>query len=104
MDYTEIVNAIVKLQLPLSKIILFGSAARNESTIQSDIDLALVMRESVTNEHRRPIARALSEFETLDNMLDINCFYTTEDELATATHWSNPCVDIRKEGVVLWQR
>jgi len=104
MDYSKVVNSIVSLNLPLSKIILFGSVARGENTIESDIDIGIVMTESVTNPQRRMITKAVSEFETLESLFDINCFYTTDEDLKTATHWSNPCVDMREEGVILWQK
>jgi predicted nucleotidyltransferase len=104
MNYSEIINKIVALGLPLSKIILFGSVARGDNTIKSDIDLGIVFTRTATNPQRRMITRTISEYETLESMTDINCFYTTEKELASATHWNNPCVGMREEGVVLWEK
>lgn len=98
------VNRIAALDLPLSKIILFGSVARGDHTIESDIDLGIILSEPPTNPQRRMVTRVVSEYETLESMLDINCFYATDEDYETATHWPNPCVGMREEGVVLWQR
>ncbi|MCL2500018.1 MAG: nucleotidyltransferase domain-containing protein [Defluviitaleaceae bacterium] len=104
MNYTEMVDKIVGLGLPLSKIILFGSVARGEDTIRSDIDIGFVLPRPVTRPQRRMITRVVSEYETLESMRDINCFYATDEEFITAARWSDPCLGMREEGVVLWER
>ena len=105
MIYSDIVGAITKLglQSSLSKIILFGSAARGESTIKSDVDIAVITDAPISNAQRRMVTRAMAEFETLESMLEINCFYATEEALEKADRWSDPCTSIKEEGIVLWQ-
>ena len=100
----QVTTAILELGLPISKIILFGSAARGDYSIHSDIDIAVITTESINNQHKKMVARAVAEFETLESLLEINCFYATDASLSLASHWSDPCVDIRKDGVVLWQK
>ncbi|MCL2059162.1 MAG: nucleotidyltransferase domain-containing protein [Oscillospiraceae bacterium] len=100
----QVTNAILELDLPLSKIILFGSVARGDYSIRSDIDIAIITTMSISNQQKKMVARAVADFETLESLLEINCFYATDASLSNANHWSDPCVDIRKEGVVLWQK
>ena len=100
----QVTNAILELDLPLSKIILFGSVARGDYSIKSDIDIAVITTESISNQHKKMVARAVADFETLESLLEINCFYATDASLSIANHWSDPCVDIRKDGVILWQK
>ena len=54
-DIDRLVRSVVEAVQPL-KIILFGSAAHDDSTAYSDIDLLVVMPEGV---HRRETARYL---------------------------------------------
>jgi predicted nucleotidyltransferase len=51
----QLVKSVVEAVQPL-KIILFGSAARDDATADSDVDLLVVMPEGV---HRRETARYL---------------------------------------------
>jgi len=104
MVYSDIIDAITNLNLQsLSKIILFGSVARGDNTIKSDVDLAIITQAPICSAQRKMITRAVAEFETLESMLDIDCFYSTEEALATANHWSDPRTSIREEGITLWQ-
>lgn len=54
-DIDRLVKSVVEAVQPL-KIILFGSAARDDATADSDVDLLVVMPEGV---HRRETARYL---------------------------------------------
>jgi predicted nucleotidyltransferase len=54
-DIDQLVKSVVEAVQPL-KIILFGSAAREDATADSDVDLLVVMPEGV---HRRETARYL---------------------------------------------
>ena len=51
----QLVKSVVEAVKPL-KIILFGSAARDDATIESDVDFLVVMPEGI---HRRETARYL---------------------------------------------
>jgi len=100
----QVANAISKLDIPLSKIILFGSVARGDHSLASDIDLAVITTETINKAQRNMVARTIAEFETLETLLEINCYYATDELLNNAIHWSDPCTSIRNEGVVLWQK
>ena len=54
-DIDQLVKSVVEAVQPL-KIILFGSAARDNTTADSDVDLLVVMPEGI---HRRETARYL---------------------------------------------
>ena len=96
-------QTISPLDLPssLQKIILFGSYARGQAHIHSDIDLALVSTEGFCRRDRAMLRDKLDEF---DEQIAISLFCTTEERLRytddpfDANYW------IRREGIVLWQR
>ena len=100
----QVTNTISKLDLPLSKIILFGSVARGDYTIASDIDLAVITTTTISRVYRKAVTQAIAEFEDIDSMLEINCFYATDESLTSANHWSDLCTYIKNEGIVLWQK
>ena len=99
----RVAHAISKLDLPLSQLILFGSVARGCDKITSDIDIAVITHVPLSNSQRKEVTHTVAEYETLDSIQEVNCFYATDEALAKATHWNDPCTNIRKDGVVLWQ-
>jgi predicted nucleotidyltransferase len=54
-DIDRLVKSVVEAVQPL-RIILFGSSARDDATVDSDVDLLVIMPEGV---HRRETARYL---------------------------------------------
>lgn len=87
------------------QIILFGSFARGEATIYSDVDLALV-REGQTPpirglgwELKEQIEQALMPLHR-----KVGWFNTSEANLAQAEELFNTNTRIKKEGIVVWKR
>lgn len=87
----------------LESIYLFGSYARGEQTLSSDIDMALVHEACYT-----PLCRTEELFlkmhveEQLPE-LAINFFSTNREKIDTETSPMNTNTNIRQEGRVLWQ-
>jgi predicted nucleotidyltransferase len=69
----EIIQQIKRahqLFFPDVELVLFGSEARGQATLQSDIDLlALVNKNHITNEDRERIAHPLYEIELQTNTI-----------------------------------
>jgi len=82
-------------------IILFGSQARGTARVSSDIDIAIVMEESLTPRLRGML---LSLGEDVDPRFEVNLFFTTQKALDSATKVLNTNTHIKKEGVVLWHQ
>ena len=93
------------LETHVCKIFLFGSFARNEETIYSDVNLALV---SIGN---RQVPRGAShdfkdavEDELQKYNRTVGWFTTNEYKLETSTEIFNTNTRIKEEGVLLWNR
>lgn len=89
-----------KFPLKLTRVILFGSFAKGTARVGSDVDIALVSRESWTFEDR---ITARNLFEDFECGAKLSFFYTTENGLNSdskndANYW------IRTEGATLWNR
>ena len=87
----------------IHSIILFGSYARGDHTVRSDVDLALVL---MPGSYRKINTKA-----TLTNLLtdtlhdvEINCFVTTDEKLQNTITAKDTNYHIRKEGQLLWMR
>ena len=90
---------IEKSEIPkLCKIILFGSCARNQLRVGSDIDLLLLAEENVTRELRGELSSDLAEPK--DGVSTELVFYTIND-----CENSNSLLikEIKKDGLVLWE-
>jgi len=89
----------------LEKIILFGSFAREQQTITSDIDIALIFKAPISREARSKCRRFIGEFEESHAFAyDIQPTYISLDNYLNDKHPLNVSSSIRKEGHVLWQR
>ena len=100
----EMVEAIVKEANP-EKVILFGSHARGDTNMDSDIDLLIIEKEPFTRQRSRrmelsKIRRALSRF-----MVPKDILVYSSDEVA---HWSNSLNHVisrsLREGKLLYER
>ena len=95
----------VSYRLPanLNKIIVFGSYAKGEAKVSSDLDLALVFKSETSNEKiDRVVAQdILDEF---DEFLEINLFCTNQDKIDTIQDKFNANYWIREEGKLIWMR
>ena len=86
----------------LQEVILYGSYARGEQTDESDVDIALILKSSPSNEMTDRMiectARNELEFGKVLSVLDI--------QLEKFSLWKNIVPfyrNIEKEGIVLWQ-
>jgi len=84
----------------IDRIILFGSYARGTACVQSDIDIALVAKETWQPKER---AAARMLFDDFPCATETSLFFTTDKNLPTcdkrdANYW------ISREGVTLWHR
>ena len=94
--------ASVSHQLPenLDKIIVFGSYARGEAKVSSDLDLALVSGDKPIVD-KWAVADVLEGF---DKYLKINFFCTNQTKIDTAQDKFNANYWIREEGKLLWEK
>lgn len=90
----KLVNRILDNKVSCTKIVLFGSYARAEHTIESDFDILVLTKEEISREKRGLLC---SMFE--ENNADL-VFYT-EEQFADSTCLLVQC--IKKEGVLLWK-
>ncbi len=100
----EMMEVIIR-EIHPERIILFGSRARGEEKMASDIDLLVVEKESFGMGHSRReeiarIRRILSQFRIPKDIL----VYST-DEIAKWQHAMNHIIShILREGRVLYER
>jgi len=95
----------VSHQLPenLEKIIVFGSYARGEATIRSDVDIALVFggEEPTQRADKVAVDMALYDF---DDILHIDLYCTNQTRIDTEQNVMRPNYWIREEGKLLWTK
>ena len=84
----------------LTRVIIFGSFAKGTARVGSDVDIALVSRESWSFENRSFVRDLFDDF---DCGAKLSFFYTTEDGLK-ATSKNDANYWIRTEGAELWSR
>lgn len=86
-------------------LILFGSFARNEQTIYSDFDIAVVFAADI-----KVSKGYLTQFrEDMEDAIEkrhrkIGWFPTNEFKLKNATHLFDTNTRIREEGITLWKQ
>lgn len=94
----------VESQFPkgLAGIVLFGSHARNQATIRSDVDLACIFTTAEAQQREdKPLLMGL--FEDTFRYLDIDLFCTTVDKLLHTEKKNDANYWIREEGDVIWK-
>ena len=94
------IDEFCKLNIDVDSIILFGSQARGTAKISSDIDIAVVMNESLTARER---GKLLCLGDEIDEHMVTNVFFTTRQALDKASDVFDTNTYIKEEGVVLWQ-
>ena len=95
---------VIESQFPkgLSGIVLFGSHARNQATLRSDVDLAFVLATAESQQKEdKPMLGML--FEDTFRHLEIDLFCTTVDKLRNTTKRTDANYWIREEGDVIWK-
>ena len=97
----KFVDRFEQLGIEVDSLILFGSQARGTAVVSSDIDIAVVMNESLCH-LQRGILHELGE--RIEDWADVDLFFTTPEALKVATSELDTNRYIRDEGVVLWPR
>ena len=87
----------------LDKIIVFGSYARNEATIRSDVDVALIFdgTEPAERIDREAVRDILDDF---DDIIKFDLFCTNQIKIDGALSKFDANYWIREEGRLLWAR
>lgn len=92
-------ETIFQSNLPeLKQIILFGSCARNQVRVGSDIDLLILTEHPVKQAVRGDLASELAE--PREGIVTDLVFYTEKDFQASDCRLVQ---EIRKDGVILWE-
>lgn len=99
----ELVQGLTDIfQKDISMIILYGSAARNEATDESDIDVAIIVKKQMDNETKRRFVSWVADmdirYERVFSIVDI--------QESNMKKWENVLPfyqNVRKEGIVLWR-
>jgi len=91
--YREIIVPIILKHLPNAKIILYGSRARKQERIGSDIDVAIDIGKQIES-HTMALIRGDVEESSLPISFDIVDFHAVSEDMIEA---------IKKDGVI-WQK
>ena len=86
----------------VTQIILYGSVARQEESVESDIDIAVIIEEIQNPEIRKKFIEWNSEMDMKYNRV----FSIVDIEKANMDKWGDVLPfykNIKKEGVVLWK-
>ena len=86
----------------LESVVLFGSVARNEASFESDIDVALMVNEPMTETVKNAIMEWSTDldlkYDRVFSVIDIECQKYDEWKLALPFY-----KNIEKEGIILWK-
>lgn len=99
----ELVRGLISIfQNNISMIILYGSVARNEATDESDIDVAIIVKNQVDGDIKRQLVSWAADmdirYERVFSIVDI--------QESNMMKWGKILPfyqNIRKEGIVLWR-
>ena len=99
----EVVRGLTDIfQKNISMIILYGSEARNEATDESDIDIAIIVKEKMNDAAKRRLVSWVASmdlrYEKVFSIVDIQ-----EDNMKK---WESVLPfyrNVRKEGIILWK-
>lgn len=99
----ELVEGLKRIfQNNISMIILYGSMARNEATNESDIDIAIIIKNEMDNQIKKRFIRWAADmdmrYEKVFSIVDIQ-----EDNMKKWESVLPFYQNIRKEGIVLWK-
>lgn len=86
----------------ISMIILYGSMARNEATSESDIDIAIIIKNEMDNQTKKRFISWVADmdirYEKVFSIVNIQ-----EDNMKKWEKVLPFYQNIRKEGIVLWK-
>lgn len=92
----------LKKSLPLDKIYLFGSTARKDDEISSDIDICLIGPFAKSDKTYKKLVNNITAELYIENSIMINWIYFHRSE------WENEkypiILTIKKEGKILWEK
>ena len=99
----ELVRGLISIfQNNISMIILYGSMARNEATDESDIDVAIIVKNQMDDDTKRQFVSWAADmdirYERVFSIVDI--------QESNMMKWEKVLPfyrNIREEGVVLWR-
>ena len=99
----ELVEGLTSIfQNNISMIILYGSMARTEATYESDIDIAIIIKNEMDNQTKKRFIRWAADldmrYEKVFSIVDIQ-----EDNMKKWESVLPFYQNIRKEGIVLWR-
>ena len=99
----ELVRGLTDIfQNNISMIILYGSAARDEATNESDIDVAIIIKNKMDNQTKRRFISWAADMdirhERVFSIVDIK-----EENMKKWERTLPFYQNIRKEGIVLWR-
>lgn len=90
------------LKKNMTMIILYGSTARNEATDESDIDIAIIVKNQMDDETKRRFVSWTADmdirYEKVFSIIDI--------QESNMEKWGSVLPfyqNVRKEGIVLWK-
>lgn len=103
MMKNELVKGLQNLfREDLSMVILYGSVARNEATSESDIDIAIILKNDMDEEIRNRFICWLAEldirFDKVFSIIDIK-----EENMRKWGDLLPFYKNVQKEGVILWK-
>lgn len=99
----ELVQGLTDIfQNNISMIILYGSVARNETTDESDIDIAIIIKKEMDNQTKKRFISWAADmdirYEKVFSIVDIQ-----EDNMKRWERVLPFYQNIWKEGIVLWR-
>lgn len=86
----------------LTTIILYGSVARNEATDESDVDIAVIVREQVDSGTKKRFVHWAADMDIRHERV----FSIVDIQESNMERWGNVLPfyqNVRKEGIVLWK-
>ena len=97
----KFIEHFVVLGIDVDSLVLFGSCARGEATLSSDIDIAVVMKNDLTR-RERAILRSLGD--EINQYIKVDLFFTNRQALDNAEGIFDTNVYIKNEGIQLWPK
>ncbi len=99
----ELVRGLTDIfQRNISMIILYGSAARNEATDESDIDIAIIVKNRIDAQTKNRFISWAADmdirYERVFSIVDIQ-----EDNIKKWESVLPFYQNVRKEGIILWR-
>lgn len=99
----ELVRGLTDIfQKNISMIILYGSVARNEATDESDIDIAIIVRNQIDEDTKERLSCWAADmdirYERVFSIVDIQESNMKKWEKVLPFYQN-----VRKEGIVLWK-